>query len=671
MRFAPDRTCRPSAPIVIALLIAATSTVAGADVTDGVGRPAAGVRAATSLSEVCSPEWLASLFPRQQPAHALRAPLMGPDALQGTAGDPTAGMQRMFAAARPPRDPAPAARRALATIASALAPEGLSQGESVATRPNDEWYVLQQDNLGLTLHAQDAWQVSYGKDDAVIAVISDGVDLQHPDLVDKIWRNPGEIAGNGVDDDGNGYVDDVNGWDFGGDEWDKADGDNDPNPISLGPQLAARNGNRGTQMAGIAAASTHNGAGIAGVSWGARIMPIKTTFKYSARGDETFAVSFYPKHITEGVCYAARNGADVILIGGLPIGGNVVKEESRNKALSSLAEAIAFAGRPSREGARGVPVVVPAGECNFDNSRSVDTSCPEGENPPIFPASSSSPNVIGVTAMRVDRDRIGIRRRTMSSGAWVDIAAPGEGFITTVNGENADDPYQMIATNDRYPKVDDFAAAHVAGVIGVMTSINPTLTPVQVLGNLCRNARRDESQGSFDLSGDGWLRNDVFGCGILDFDQTVTHMPFKIRLRNAGSIVHEFVPLDRTEALRPMTNPFINVGWWVLATDTTWLDDAPAPQKVGQVSTRMIRLNVESLDRWAGGLSSSTRLAPQEVRACPADPVIIHQLKYTAEDCALGATNGCKCLQLHLHVAAHVYRAYLPIGVSGVAASMP
>ena len=71
------------------------------------------------------------------------------------------------------------------------------------------------------IDADMAWDVSTGSHNVVVAVIDTGVDYNHPDLAANIWTNPGEIAGNGIDDDGNGYIDDIHGWDFVND-------DNDP-----------------------------------------------------------------------------------------------------------------------------------------------------------------------------------------------------------------------------------------------------------------------------------------------------------------------------------------------------------------------------------------------------------------------------------------------------------
>ena len=68
---------------------------------------------------------------------------------------------------------------------------------------------------GLTaIHAPQAWDLTTGSSTVVVADIDTGMRLTHEDLAANLWVNPGEIAGNGVDDDGNGFVDDVNGWDF-------------------------------------------------------------------------------------------------------------------------------------------------------------------------------------------------------------------------------------------------------------------------------------------------------------------------------------------------------------------------------------------------------------------------------------------------------------------------
>ncbi|PKL59662.1 MAG: hypothetical protein CVV33_06680, partial [Methanomicrobiales archaeon HGW-Methanomicrobiales-4] len=101
---------------------------------------------------------------------------------------------------------------------------------SVSGAPNDprfseQWNLLNSGQTGGTadsdINAVPAWAMSTGSSNIVVAVIDTGVDYTHPDLVNNIWKNPGEIANNGIDDDGNGYVDDVYGWDF-------INNDNDP-----------------------------------------------------------------------------------------------------------------------------------------------------------------------------------------------------------------------------------------------------------------------------------------------------------------------------------------------------------------------------------------------------------------------------------------------------------
>ena len=105
--------------------------------------------------------------------------------------------------------------------------------------------------------AASAWtQITGG--DVTVAVVDTGVDLAHRDLAPNLWTNPGEIPGNGVDDDGDGIVDDVHGADF-------VNGDGDPSDDN----------GHGTHVAGIIAARGGNGVGVAGLAWRARIMAVK------------------------------------------------------------------------------------------------------------------------------------------------------------------------------------------------------------------------------------------------------------------------------------------------------------------------------------------------------------------------------------------------------------
>lgn len=114
---------------------------------------------------------------------------------------------------------------------------------------------------GADVKAPEAWNLEQGNANIIIAILDDGVETTHEDLAANIFTNPGEIAGNGLDDDGNGLIDDVQGWDF-------ANNDNNPNPSSP-------NDKHGTAVAGVAAARGNNAFGVSGACPQCKILPIK------------------------------------------------------------------------------------------------------------------------------------------------------------------------------------------------------------------------------------------------------------------------------------------------------------------------------------------------------------------------------------------------------------
>ena len=108
------------------------------------------------------------------------------------------------------------------------------------------------------IDAPEAWNVTTGSASVLVGVIDSGVDYNHPDLNTNMWTNPGEIAGNGVDDDGNGYVDDIHGINA---------ITNTGNPMD--------DYFHGTHVAGTIGARGNNGTGVVGVNWNVSIVACK------------------------------------------------------------------------------------------------------------------------------------------------------------------------------------------------------------------------------------------------------------------------------------------------------------------------------------------------------------------------------------------------------------
>jgi len=145
------------------------------------------------------------------------------------------------------------------------------------------------------VNAPEAWARGYTGQGVTVAVIDSGVDISHQDLSNNIWRNTGEIASNGIDDDGNGYTDDVYGWNFG-------IGQNNNNVL---PGTTSSGQGHGTHVAGTIAAA-NNGIGMTGVAYNSRIMAIRM-------GDVDSQGRFTNGgNLAQAIRYAVDNGARVI-----------------------------------------------------------------------------------------------------------------------------------------------------------------------------------------------------------------------------------------------------------------------------------------------------------------------------------------------------------------------
>ncbi len=227
--------------------------------------------------------------------------------------------------------------------------------------------------MTVDINVINAWDKSMGED-VVIGVLDTGVEITHKELKDNIYTNPGEIKGNGIDDDGNGYVDDVNGWDF----------SNDDATVYDSTSVDAH----GTYISGIIAASTYNG-GIAGVAPKAKILPLK--FISGSTG--------YTSDAIEAIEYAMDMGVDII---NCSFGGT-----DNNQALK---DAMA---------ASGILFVCAAG------NRGADVT-----DKPFYPASFDINNVISVTTI----DSKGLVPNFASYGSSVDVAAPGTSIMSIAPG---------------------------------------------------------------------------------------------------------------------------------------------------------------------------------------------------------------------------------------------
>jgi subtilisin family serine protease len=316
--------------------------------------------------------------------------------------------------------------------------------------PNDNFYLAQQENLRV-IGLPEAWTLAQGSSHVPIAIIDTGVDLDHPDLQSKIWTNSSEIPGNDIDDDSNGYIDDVWGWDFVSDDFVPQD-----------------DHSHGSHVSGVAAATTNNGIGMAGVAWHAPIMPLKVL---DNQGLGSVAA------VAEAIVYAADNGARIV---NLSLGSLEYSQ--------AIAEAVAYAL------ARGCLLVASAGN---------DGGVVE------YPA--ALPGVMAVSAT----DNQDLPWSRSNRGPEVELAAPGVNIFSA----NRQGGYYLASGTS-------MAAAHVSGVAALLWALSPSLEAGAVRGVLLDTAQDLWSAGFDPLT--GWGRVDA-AAAVRSVNRTRIFLPTAFR----------------------------------------------------------------------------------------------------------------------------------------------
>lgn len=290
--------------------------------------------------------------------------------------------------------------------------------------PNDGWFsslwALHQSS-DIDIDAVEAWDRSTGSASTVVAIIDTGVLYSHPDLNANIWRNPYEVAGNGVDDDGNGYVDDIYGINA------ETNAATPGNPID-------QNGH-GTHVAGTIGAVGNNGSGVAGVNW--NIKMIAARFLDATGSGSTAGAIRAIDYITR---LKTQQGIKVVLSNNSWGGGGYS---------SPLLSAITAARNA------GILFVAAAGNESNNNDAL-----------PSYPASYNVDNIISVASIESDGTLSGFSNYGATS---VDLGAPGGGILSTYLGNG----YAWMSGTS-------MATPHVSGAIALLSSFRPSLSAQQL-----------------------------------------------------------------------------------------------------------------------------------------------------------------------------------------------
>ena len=407
--------------------------------------------------------------------------------------------------------------------------------------PNDSLYRIQWHlrDIGLP----QAWDISTGSRNVIVAVIDTGVRPDHPDLAPNLIAGYDFITDTTRARDGNGPDADPT----------------DPGDLSVGSSSSFH----GTHVAGTVGAVGDNGIGVSGVAWNVSIMPLRVLGKGGGTSFDLIQSIRYAARLSNNTGALPARRADII---NMSLGGGAFSQSEQN-AITAARDA-------------GVIVVAAAGN--------------DGSAAFSYPASYTGVN--SVSATTISRTRAAYS----NFGSAIDVAAPGGNNGTDINGDGVGDGVVSTIGDDTtdtlrlgYTALNgtSMAAPHVAGVIALMKSVLPTMTPGLFESELSAGRLTD------DAGARG--RDDNFGQGIINANKAVARARALFDQVSGGSVsilLASPSSLAFGSLLTQLNTDLQNAGDGALSVTSVrsnqpWLSAEPGAVDVNGLGPYVVRVN--------------------------------------------------------------------------------